>query len=177
VCLWVRESVRVCACMFHLDEGTLVSTGRHTPIQRPRVPGWDAMGSRGHQEGYSFPAPEERRDVDSLKQEFGKLQKGCRQRCRGQCRRRGAGRQCTRFNTKIYQYKNLFGPAMSVWNVLPCVAVCCCVWNTHCIENCTATHCNTLQHSATHCNTLHHTVTRCNTLQHTAHTATYCNSL
>jgi len=59
VCLWVRESVRVCACMFHLDEGTLVSTGRHTPIQWPRVPGVDAMGSRVHQEGYSFPAPEE----------------------------------------------------------------------------------------------------------------------
>jgi len=29
---------------------------------------------------------------------------------------------------------------------------------------CTATHCNTLQHTATHCNTLQHTATHCNTL-------------
>ena len=37
---------------------------------------------------------------------------------------------------------------------------------------CTATRCNTLQHTATHCNTLHntlqHTATQCNTMQHTA---------
>ena len=59
---------------------------------------------------------------------------------------------------------------------------------------CTATHCNTLQHTATHCNILQHTATRCNTLQHTRthsitlqdsathcntlqHTATHCNTL
>jgi len=60
---------------------------------------------------------------------------------------------------------------------------------------CSATHCNTLQHTATHCNTLQHTqttqityvtrlyidqrtvccsATHCNTLQHTA---THCNTL
>jgi len=39
---------------------------------------------------------------------------------------------------------------------------------------CTATHCNTLQHTATHCNTLQHTATHCNALQHTA---TLCNTL
>ena len=47
---------------------------------------------------------------------------------------------------------------------------------------CTATHCNTLQHTATHCNTLQHTATHCNTLLHTAtrcstlqHVAEHCN--
>jgi len=29
-------------------------------------------------------------------------------------------------------------------------------------QRCTATHCNTLQHTATHCNTLQHTATLCN---------------
>jgi len=67
---------------------------------------------------------------------------------------------------------------------------------------CTATQCNTLQHTATHYNTLQHTATHCSTLQHTAthyntpqhivtrvlwcaatryhelqHTATHCNAL
>jgi len=74
------------------------------------------------------------------------------------------------------------------------------------VDNHTATHCNTLQHTAIHCCslrqerkvwiiTLQHTATHCNTLQHTAthccslrqerkvwiitlqHTATHCNTL
>jgi len=61
-------------------------------------------------------------------------------------------------------------------------------------HTCTATHCNTLQHTATHVDTLQHTVTHCNTLQHTTthyntlqytaahcstrrHTATHCNAM
>jgi len=42
------------------------------------------------------------------------------------------------------------------------------------LARCTATHCNTLQHSATHCNTLQHTVTHGNML---LHTATHCTTL
>ena len=42
-----------------------------------------------------------------------------------------------------------------------------------CIQQHTATHCNTLQHTATHYNTLQHTATHCNTLPHTA---THCNT-
>jgi len=55
-------------------------------------------------------------------------------------------------------------------------------------HDCTATHCNTLQHTATHCSTLQHTAAHCNTLQHTAtlqqtrcntlqHIATQCNTM
>ena len=52
------------------------------------------------------------------------------------------------------------------------------------VVSCTATHCNTLQHTVTHCNTLHHTATYCNTLHHTIihyttlnHAATNCTTL
>ena len=68
---------------------------------------------------------------------------------------------------------------------------------THCrwYTTCTATHCNTLQHTAPHCTTLHHTAPHCNTLQVTRHlekansmhrntlqhtlqqTASHCNTL
>jgi len=39
---------------------------------------------------------------------------------------------------------------------------------------CTATHCNALEHTAMHCNTLQCTATHCNALQHTA---MHCNTL
>ena len=38
------------------------------------------------------------------------------------------------------------------------------IFNSHMFTSCTATHCNTLQHTATHCNTLQHTATHCNTI-------------
>ena len=43
----------------------------------------------------------------------------------------------------------------------------------------TATHCNTLHYIALHCNTLHHTATHCSTLHCSTlqHTATHCNTL
>ena len=71
----------------------------------------------------------------------------------------------------------------------------CLVCKAETSDQCTATHCNTLQHTATHCNTLQHTATHCNALQYTAtqshvvyvkqrlvisalqYTATHCNTL
>ena len=55
---------------------------------------------------------------------------------------------------------------------------------THCNNNNTAAHCNTLQYAAILCNTLQYAAIHCNTLEHIAiynntphHTAIHCNTL
>ena len=72
-------------------------------------------------------------------------------------RRCYAGKRC--FVTASMRQKKK-EPKISCQRALCYLYVC---WGLHVVLQCTATHCNKLQHAATHCNTLqHNTATPCN---------------